>query len=177
MPVVRAQRTGGWQADELGVLLDALDDWYYAEASVAERENAAELIWREFNNLFRPSSRDDAEQWRGLQWQEPQVGESEYDENIGVNEGDDNFDPDFAWGSRWLEATSTDGHTRVVFRFLDAEVRVRYAGPAQSDWSIIPHCNLPQPFRCGTFYDDSCLRRLRRLLFTTPVSPGLRTAL
>jgi len=29
-----------------------------------------------------------------------------------------------------------------------------------SDWSIIPHCNLPQPFRCGTFYDDSCLRRL-----------------
>jgi hypothetical protein len=42
-------------------------------------------------------------------------------------------DPDDDDGSRWLEATSTDGHTRVVFRFMDAEVRVRYAGPAHFD--------------------------------------------
>jgi hypothetical protein len=97
--------------------LVALEDWYYAEASVAERKNATAFIWRQFNSLFRPSSRADWEQWRGLHWQEPLVGESEYD------------------SSKWLEATSTDGHTRVEFYFerpMD-EVRVRYPGPAHFD--------------------------------------------
>ena len=90
MPVVRVRTRGGWQADEVGVLLDALDAWDYAEAPVAERENAAKLIWLEFNSLFRPSSRDDAELWRGLQWHEPRVEAGEG----GGGGADDGFDPD-----------------------------------------------------------------------------------
>jgi hypothetical protein len=116
VPVVRELRPGGWLSDVMYVdFLVALEDWCHGEASVAERENAAAFVWRRFNSVFHPSGRDDEEEWRGLQWQEPLVGESEHDD------------------SKWLEATSTDGHTRVVFRFLHAEVRVRYAGPAHFD--------------------------------------------
>jgi hypothetical protein len=116
VPVVRELRPGGWLSDVMYVdFLVALEHWCHGEASVAERENAVAFVWRRFNSVFHPSGRDDEEEWRGLQWQEPLVGESEHDT------------------SKWLEATSTDGHTSVVFRFLHAEVRVRYAGPAHFD--------------------------------------------
>jgi hypothetical protein len=119
VPVVRELRPGGWHSDVMYVdFLLALGRWCRGEASVAEREHATAFVWRRFNSVFHPSGPDDEEEWRDLQWAEMLVGESEH----------------ASW-PRWLEATSTDGHTRVEFeieRPMD-EVRVRYSGPAHFD--------------------------------------------
>jgi hypothetical protein len=77
---------------------------------LAEREVIAELVWREFNRFFRPCTDEDAAEWRGVQWHEPDV---RVVADVVVE----------------LETRGTDEANWVHFHFYgDRVVHVRYTG-------------------------------------------------
>ena len=93
-----------------GWVVDKLHECSRNALSLAEREVIAELVWREFNRFFRPCTDEDAAEWRGVQWHEPDV---RVVADVVVE----------------LETRGTDEANWVHFHFYgDRVVHVRYTG-------------------------------------------------